>query len=191
MKKFMFPRNPWKWGNLDRSLSHRQSPSLSKDDWRTNFAVTSVVQIEFKVSTSSPTDVKVHLALAQNLKSFIHHSALTFSVPLSDCFRLQVRDRSYPTIVILWPRWIDIGVDKAAADFVPRRDCPRMISDPSSSGVKTPEEQPSWLLPRIWNVSREILRRFAPETSQRSYNVEDDLLCRKITYYAQYFSSCD
>ncbi|KYM82240.1 hypothetical protein ALC53_07240 [Atta colombica] len=189
MKKFMFPRNSWKWGNLDRSLSRRQNPSLSKDDWRTNFAVTSVVQIEFKVSTSSPTDVKVYLA--QNLKNFIHHSALTFSVPLSDCFRLQVHDRSYPTIMILWPRWIDIGVDKAAADFVPRRDCLRMISDPSSSDVKTSEEQPSWLLPRIWNVSREILRRFAPETSQRSYNVEDDLFCRKITYYIQYFSSCN
>ncbi|KYQ59142.1 hypothetical protein ALC60_01727 [Trachymyrmex zeteki] len=143
MKKFMFPRNPWKWGNLDRSLSRRQSPSLSKDDRRTNFVVTSVVQIEFKVSTSSPTDVKVHLALAQNLKNFIH-SALTFPIPLSDCFRLPVRDRSYPTIVILWPRRIDIGVDKAAADFVPRRDCPRMIS-------------------------------------------EDDLLCREVTYYAQYF----
>ncbi|KYM94343.1 hypothetical protein ALC62_15010, partial [Cyphomyrmex costatus] len=112
-------------------------------------------------------------------------------LPLSDCFRLPVRDRSYPTIVILWPQRIDIGVDKAAADFVPRRDCPRMISDPSSSGVKTSEEQPSWLLLRIWNVSREILRRFAPEPSQRSYNVEDDLLCREITYYAQYFSSCD
>lgn len=111
----------------------------------------------------------MHLALAQNLKNFIH-SALTFPIPLSDCFRLPVRDRSYPTIVILWPRRIDIGVDKAAADFVPRRDCPRMISDPSSSGVKTSEEQPSWLLPRIWNISREILRRFAPETSQRSYN---------------------
>lgn len=124
-------------------------------------------------------------------RNFIHHPAFTFSIPLSDCFRLPVRDRSYPTIVILWPRWIDIGADKAAADFVPRRDCPRMISDPSSSGVKNSEEQLSWLLPRIWNVSHEILRRFRSETFQRSYNVEDDLLCREVTYYIQYFFSRD
>lgn len=114
---------------------------------------------------------RAHLVPAQNStfmpRNFIHHPAFTFSIPLSDCFRLPVRDRSYPTIVILWPRRIDIGADKAAADFVPRRDCPRMISDPSSSGVKNSEEQPSWLLPRIWNVSREILRRF------RSRNVSE------------------
>lgn len=27
----------------------------------------------------------------------------------------------------------------------------------------------------------------APETSQRSYNVEDDLLCREVTYYGPIF----
>ncbi|TGZ50643.1 Uncharacterized protein DBV15_10442 [Temnothorax longispinosus] len=149
MKIFMFPRNSWKW-RKPRSIviTPGRDPSLSKDDRRTNFAVTSVVQIEFKVSTSSPTDVKLdklfHICTILNSS----HRSVSAVYDKADCFRLPVRDRSYPTIVILWPQRMDIGADKAAADFVPRRDCPRMISDPSSLGVKNSEEQPkSWLLP--------------------------------------------
>lgn len=110
-------------------------------------------------------------------KDFIQHSTFTFYsfirlFPIASPRSIvsDYRDSLASTL--------DIGADKAAADFVPRRDCPRMISDPSSSGVKNSEEQPSWLLPRIYGTFR--TRRFyeesAPETSRRSYNIEDGLL---------------
>lgn len=111
---------------------------------------------------------------------------LRFTI-LSDCFRLPVRDRSYPTIVILWPRrWILLPIRplQISRRGVIARGWYRIHL---LRAWRSRRSNRDWLLPRIYGTFRaRFYEEPAPETSRGSYNIEDGLLYQgdRVTCYS-------